>query len=348
VDVVNPADLAATLQPHVGLIVVSAEPIAGTPEGRVNELEVVVSKAYGYSKYGGPETETWFDRPVPTPGPSELVIEVRAIGVNPVDYKIRSGAMADPAATPDFPLALGVEAAGVVVATGSDVDGFTKGDEVLGKAAPEHGTYGEHAVLLASSCVAKPPQLSFTDAAAVSVAGTTAWEALDALHLNAGETLLINGIGGGVGVIAAQLARDRDVAVFGVGSGAKRDITESVGATLIRYDAGPVADEVRALLPDGVDAVFDLIGGDALSGVAGLASDPARIVSIVDPAVEKTGGTLLVATGSGAGAVAELITAGKVDPKVLQVVPFDEAPQALRGVESGHALGNVVIEVPSP
>jgi NADPH2:quinone reductase len=304
-----------------------------------------VSKAYGYSNYGGPETETWFDRPVPGPGPSELVIEVRAIGVNPVDYKIRSGATADPAATPEFPLVLGVEAAGVVVATGSDVDSFTKGDQVMGKAAPGHGTYAEHAVLLASSCLAKPPQLSFAAAAVVPVAGATAWEALDALHLSAGETLLINGIGGGVGVIAAQLARDREVAVFGVGSEAKRDITQSLGATLIAYDTGSVVDQVRAMLPDGVDAVFDVIGGDALSNVAVLVTDPARIVSVVDPGVEEAGGTFLVSTGSGAAPVAELITDGKVDPRILQTVTFDEAPQALRGIETGHALGKVVIEM---
>lgn len=95
----------------------------------------------------------------------------------------------------------------------------------MGKAAPGHRTYAEHAVLLASSCIAKPLQLSFAAAGVVPVAGATAWEALDALHLSAGAMLLINGIGDGVGVIAAQLARDREVAVFGVGSEAKRDIT---------------------------------------------------------------------------------------------------------------------------
>lgn len=304
-----------------------------------------MSRAYGYSKYGGPETETWFDRPVPVPGPSELVIEVRAIGVNPVDAKVREGAMADPAATPDFPLVLGAEAAGVVIATGSDVDSFSKGDQVLGKAAPAHGTYAEHAVLLASSCVAKPPQLSFEAAAVVAIAGSTAWEALDALHLSAGETLLINGVGGGVGVLAAQLARDHDVAVFGTGSGAKREITESVGATLIRYDAGPVVDEVRALLPDGVDAVLDVIGGSSLRDVATLAKDPARIVSLADPGVAEAGGVFLVATGAAAAPVAELMAEGKVDPKILTTVPFDDAPQALRGIESGHTLGKVVISV---
>src|SRR5690349_16723895 len=106
-----------------------------------------MSRAYGFTSYGGPETETWFDRPEPSPGPSELVIRVKAAGVNPADYKIRSGMMANPQATPQFPRVLGVEAAGVVVAVGSDVEGFAEGDEVLGSTAPRHGSYAEHAVL---------------------------------------------------------------------------------------------------------------------------------------------------------------------------------------------------------
>ena len=88
-----------------------------------------MSRAYGYTSYGGPETETWFDRPEPAPGPRDLVIKVKAVGVNPADYKIRSGMFANPQATPDFPLVMGTEAAGVVVAVGSDVEGFAQGDE---------------------------------------------------------------------------------------------------------------------------------------------------------------------------------------------------------------------------
>jgi NADPH:quinone reductase-like Zn-dependent oxidoreductase len=126
-----------------------------------------MGRAYGYTSYGGPETEAWFDRPQPVPGPSELVIKVKAVGVNPVDYKIRRGVMANPQATPGFPLVLGVEAAGVVVAVGSDVEGFAQGDDVMGKTAPGHGSYAEHAVLLAEATTHKPPQVSFVQAAAL-------------------------------------------------------------------------------------------------------------------------------------------------------------------------------------
>ncbi len=304
-----------------------------------------MSRAYGYTSFGGADTETWFDRPVPAPGPSELVIEVKAVGVNPADYKLRSGAMANPGAAPSFPLVLGAEASGVVVAVGSDVDGFSPGDAVLGKTAPDHGSYAEHAVLLAHDCTPKPARMSFVQAAALSVAGGTAWDALAALDLSDGETLLINGVGGGVGVVAAQLARDRDVAVFGVASHSKRALVESIGAVLVPYDDGDVAGQLRAMLPGGVDAVLDLVGGDSLREVADLVTNRARLVSITDPGVAALGGSFVGATTAGVPMVAELVAEGKIDPKVLQTYPFDEAAQALRSVESGHVLGKIVIDV---
>ncbi len=304
-----------------------------------------MSRAYGYTAYGGPETEAWFDRPVPTPGPSELVIEVKAAGVNPVDHKARGGAMADPNASPDFPRVLGAEAAGVVVAVGSDVDGFAEGDTVLGRTAPDHGAYAEHAVLRADATWRKPAQISFVQAAALPVAGGTAWDVLAKVGIGAGETLLVNGVGGGVGVMAAQLARDRAAAVFGTGSDSKRALVESIGATLVAYDRGDVVAQMRELLPGGVDAIVDVVGGDSLRQIAVLITTPSRIVSIVDPGVTELGGSLVVSTGEGVPAVAELVATGKVDPKVLQTYPFDEAARALRAVESGHVLGKVVIDM---
>lgn len=304
-----------------------------------------MSKAYGYTSYGGPENELWFDRDVPAPGPSELVIKVRTIGVNPVDYKIRSGVMAEPAAKPAFPLVLGTEAAGTVTAVGGDVDGFAIGDEVMGKAAPEHGTYAEHAVLLADRSAHKPAQLTFVAAATLPVAGSTAWEALNLVKVGAGDTVLINGIGGGVGVMAAQIARDRGVAVIGTGSEAKRRMVESLGAILVTYDAGDAPARVRDLLPDGPDALLDLVGGESLHAVAGLIGDAKQIVSIVDPGVEALGGSFLISTSDALVPVAELVAAGKADPKVLETYPFDETPAALRAVESGHTLGKVVIDL---
>lgn len=304
-----------------------------------------MSRAYGYTSYGGPDTETWFDRAVPTPGPSELVIEVKAVGVNPADHKIRSGATANPEAAPAFPLVLGVEAAGVVVEVGADVSGFTVGDAVLGRTAPEHGSYAEHAVLLAADTTKKPQQVSFVQAAALPIAGGTAWDVLERLGVAEGETLLVNGVGGGVGVLTAQLARDRGVAVFGTGSTGKRALVESLGATIVTYDDGDVVEQVRAMLPQGVDVVLDVVGGASMRAVAGLVTDPARVVSIADPAVAEIGGSFVQAGSAGVPRLVAMVAEGKLDPKVLQTYPFDEAAQALRAVESGHVLGKIVIDL---
>lgn len=305
----------------------------------------MMSKAYGYTSYGGHETETWFDRPVPTPGATELVIEVRAVGVNPADHKIRSGAMANPDAMPAFPLVLGVEASGIVVAVGSDVDSLAEGDAVLGRTASGHGSYAEHAVLRAQETSVKPPQVSFVQAAALPVAGGTAWDALARLGVGEGETLLINGVGGGVGVMLAQLARVRGAAVFGIASESKRALIESLGAILVPYDSGDVVEQMRALMPGGVDAIFDVVGGQAMREVAILITNPSRIVSIADPGVTELGGSFLLSSFAGVPNVVGLVAEGKVDPKVLQTYPFDQAEQALRAVESGHVLGKIVIDL---
>jgi NADPH2:quinone reductase len=145
--------------------------------------------------------------------------------------------------------------------------------------------------------------------------------------------------------MAAQLTRNRGVAVFGVGSETKRAMTESLGATLVPYDSGDVVEQMRQLLPGGVDAILDVVGGEPMRHVAILITNPARIVSINDPSVAELGGRFLQSSSAGVPAVADLVAAGKIDPKVLQTYPFDEAPQALRAVESGHALGKIVIDM---
>lgn len=303
-------------------------------------------QAYVFTEYGGPENQELRELPVPEPGPSELRIAVRAAGVNPVDWKIRQGHLREvmPLA---LPVALGQEAAGVVEAVGQDVDGFAVGDEVLGSVAPGSGAFAEHALLTASTVAPKPTGLSFTDAAVLAVAGATAYDALGQLALEAGETLLVNGVGGGVGVVAAQLARDRDVTVVGVAGEDKRALVQSLGAVLVVRGEG-VADRVREILPDGVDAVLDLVGGDALRAVAGLAKGAQRIVSAADPATAaEVGGAAVLRSRTGAvlGEVAGMVAAGKIDPHVNETFSLAEAGEALASVERGHARGKVVLAV---
>ncbi|HEX8306750.1 MAG TPA: NADP-dependent oxidoreductase [Jatrophihabitans sp.] len=301
---------------------------------------------FRFTQYGGPETQEFAEVDTPRPGPAELLVRVRAAGVNPVDHKVRSGRFAANGAR-ELPSEFGSEISGVVEAIGSDVEGFSVGDEVFGWPAPGHGAFGEYTVTSVGTTAKKPPQLGFLDAAALPVAAATAYDGVAQLGLSAGQTLLITGIGGGVGVAAAQLARNDGIAVFGTGSEGKRALVESLGATLIPYSDG-LEQRIRQLLPDGVDAIFDLIGADALAAVAGLVKDPARLISAADPTgVTRFGGAPIRRDRSVRvlDAVALLAAEGKLDPHVTQVVPFEQAPAAIAAVESGHPLGKVVLQV---
>jgi len=303
-------------------------------------------KAYGFTQYGGPELQEFLDLPKPTPGAGEVLVAVRAAGVNPVDWKIRQGYLAEVMPL-ELPAVLGREVAGAVEEVGQDVDDFSVHDEILGSVAPGSGGYAEYALVTASTATKKPPQVSFTDAAALPVAAGTAYDAVQQLGLAEGESLLINGIGGGVGVAAAQLARDLGVFVIGTGSEEKRELTESLGGTLVTYGDG-VANRVREIMPGGVDAVLDVVGGDALRAVAELVSNRSRLLTTADPdTVAELGGGGVERDGSGAvlAKIVQLVADGKLDPHVSDVVPLERAGEALASVESGHTRGKVVIAV---
>lgn len=304
-------------------------------------------QAYVFTEYGGPETQEFRDVEMPAPGPGELLVEVRAAGVNPADWKIRQGYMRD--MKPEEPPAvLGNEVAGVVRAVGQDVDTFSVGDEVLGGVAPGSGGYAEFALVTADQAATKPTKVSYTDAAALPVAAATAYDGVHQLALRPGQVLLVNGIGGGVGVAAAQIARDLGLTVLGTASPAKAELVESLGAVHVAYGPG-VAERVRQLLPDGVDGILDLVGGESLQAVGPLARDGSKVVSSADPdtAAGFGGGPVERAhSGKVLAEVARLVADGKLDPHVEDVVPFDRAGEALAAVESGHSRGKVVISVP--
>ena len=303
-------------------------------------------KAFGYNTNGGADVQEDLELEKPSPLPGELLVEVRAAGVNPVDWKIRSGAYgaADPSS---FPAVLGREVSGVVREVGQDVDGFSPGDEVFGAVAPGSGGFSEFALTTAESTAPKPPQVSFIDAATLTVAAATAYDGLRQIGLESGKTLLINGISGGVGVAAAQIARDNGLNVIGTAGADKKELVESLGATHIPYGDG-VAESVFAILPDGVDAIFDLAGGDGLRAVADLLADRNKLVSAGDAkTAEELGGHIVERDRSRAGleAVAALVVAGNLDPHVEDVIPLEKAADAMAAVEVGHAKGKVVIQV---
>jgi NADPH2:quinone reductase len=303
-------------------------------------------KAFGYSSNGGPDVQEFVDLEMPSPMPGELLVEVRTAGVNPVDWKIRSGLYGDASASA-FPAVLGSEVSGVVREVGKDVDGFAVNDEVFGTVAPGSGGYAEYTLVPANAAAHKPPQVSFNDAATLPIAAATAYDGVTQLGLKEGQTLLINGIGGGVGVAAAQLARDANVNVIGTASEDKKALVESLGATLVPYGEG-VAERIRELLPDGVDAILDLAGGDGLRAVAELVADRHMLITAGDPVtVSDLGGHMIDRdrTSRVLEIVGALVADGKLDPHVEDVRRLDEAADAIAAVESGHAKGKVVIQV---
>lgn len=308
-------------------------------------------KAYVFTEAGGPETEAFADLPRPVPAPGQLLVRVRAAGVNPVDWKRRAGFRPAGAPLPDLPAVFGNEAAGVVVEVGPDNgDGdtarFSVGDEVFGNTVS--GGYAEFALLLASVTTHKPAALSWADAASLPVASATAYDAVRQLDLPDGATLLINGAGGGVGVAAVQIARHDGLTVLGVAGAAKKEFLESLGAVHVASGPG-VADRVRAVAPGGVDGIVDLVGGEPLRDVATLLADPARLVSAGDrTTVAELGGSpvLRKRTAQVLDDLVTLVVGGDLDPLVTRTYPFPQAGEALRAVEQGHVQGKIVIDFP--
>ncbi|WP_405773983.1 NADP-dependent oxidoreductase [Streptomyces sp. NBC_00859] len=302
-------------------------------------------KAYVFTRNGGPETEALADLETPVPGPGELLVAVRAAGVNPVDWKLRSGYRRPGSAEPSFPEVFGSEAAGTVVAAGPGVQGFEPGQPVFGN--PVTGGYAEYTLMPVTVTANKPDALSFTDAAALPVAAATAYDGIQQLDPAPGSTLLVNGAGGGVGVAAVQIARHLGVRVIGTASAGKKEFVESFGA--VHVPSGPdAADRVRAAAPDGVDAVFDLVGGDSLREVADLVVDRTRLISAggKDLVVELGGAAVVRARNAAVlDEVARLVVGGSLRACVTRTFPLDRAGEALRAVEGGHTRGKIVIEV---
>jgi NADPH:quinone reductase-like Zn-dependent oxidoreductase len=297
-------------------------------------------RAYGFTEVGGPDKQAFLDVPVPEPGTDELLVRVRAAGVNPGDWRVRDGSYGT-----SGPAVLGREVAGTVVAVGPGVSGFAVGDEVFGGCPGMVGGWAEQAVVTASFAAHRPDGVRPEDAAALPVAAGTAFDALNRLGLPEGATFLANGAGGGVGIPAVQLATARGLRVIGVASPAKHGLVAGFGGVPVAYGDG-VVERVRAAAPDGVDAIFDMVGGDALRTVAGLLTDTSRLTSIADrPLALELGGFSLERDRSTAvlTELARLVLAGELDPHVTEVRPLSDAAAALALVEEGHATGKVVL-----
>ena len=294
--------------------------------------QVVVATAYG-----GPEVLELVQVPDDPPGPGEVVVEVRAAGVNPADVKSRSGAFGrDPA---NLPVRLGSEVAGVVADVGAGVDHVRPGDEVV--AFRVTGGYADRLVVPAADVFAKPRPLSFAQASGLLLVGTTAAHLLHATDVVAGETVLVHGAAGAVGSAAVQLLVARGARVVGTASPGRHDAVRALGGDPVAYGPG-LADRVRALAPDGVDVALDTVGTDEAVDVSvQLVADRQRIASVAAFARGPGLGIRLLGGGPGAdpgtqvrdAARAELIEAASAGRHTVEV----DRTFALADVRAAHA-----------
>jgi NADPH:quinone reductase-like Zn-dependent oxidoreductase len=303
---------------------------------------------------GGPEVLSIIDEPVPSLGSDQVLISVRAIGTNPVDYKVYGGASNLGAG--QFPMHLGFELAGVVAAVPEGTVGpggpIQVGDEVV--AYPVGGAYAAEVVVPASSVVPKPKNLSFEEASGLMLAGATAVHALRVIRVGAGDTVVIHGASGGVGLLAVQLAVAAGARVIGTASEARQEYLRSLGAEPTTYGPG-LLDRIRALAPEGVEAAIDGVGTEeALETSVALVADRDRIATIAAAVRGFELGIRVLGRAPGAddgfeirsAARLELVAeaeAGRLSVLVAKTFPLTEAAAAHRLLAEGHTHGKIVL-----
>jgi NADPH:quinone reductase-like Zn-dependent oxidoreductase len=290
---------------------------------------------------GGPEVMRWEEFDDPEPGDGEVLVQVNAASVNPVDWKNRRERAAD-----DLPMVLGRDFSGTVEA--SNADGFTAGDEVFGFATS--GSYAELTTASAHAIAKKPEGVSHEEAAAIPVAGLTAWQGLlDKGGLASGQTALVAGAAGGVGHFAVQFAHHAGARTIATGSGRNRDFVAGLGADeYVDYTEQDVADAVSD-----VDVALDTVGGDVTGSLLPTVREGGILVVIAAAPPEEEAKALgirteLHVTGPDRhelAQVARLIADGQVRVEIAEVVPIAEVQRAHQRSEAGHVRGKLILVV---
>ncbi|QKV95824.1 NADP-dependent oxidoreductase [Streptomyces sp. NA02950] len=306
-------------------------------------------KAISYHRYGGPEVLDFGEVPDPKVGPDSVLIRVRAAAVNPVDWKAQAGYL-DPVLDAVFPVIPGWDVAGVVEQPGPAVTEFHPGDEVIGYVREDflsRGTFAEYVAAPLRTLARKPRNLSFAQAAGIPLAGLTAYQALTgALRVTEGDTVLVHAAAGGVGSMAVQLARHMGTRVIGTASERNHDYLRTLGAEPVTYGDG-LADRVRELAPRGVDAVLDLVGGQALTASAELLARGGRLASIADPEVLGLGGRYVFVRPdpNDLQDLTDLAERGALGVELAAVLPLPRTAEAQRLSAEGHTRGKIAVTV---
>ncbi len=313
--------------------------------------EAATMRAIIQESHGGPEVLHETRVPRPEPGPGEILVAVRAAGVNPTDWKHRAQA----GFVDRLPLILGWDVSGVVEAVGYGVTLFAPGEEVFGMLPYPHGSgsHAEYVVGPARAFTRKPTVIDHVQAGALPLVSLTAYQALiDTAGIGPGQRVLIHAAAGGVGHVAVQIAKAHGAYVIGTASAPKHDLLRELGADeVVDYRTTDVAEAV-----DDVDMVLDPLGGETRARSVGLLRPGGTLVSLLSGgspeeaarAAERgvrTATMLVEADHAGMNAVADLVAAGALRPRVEATFPLAEAAAAHRLGETGRTTGKIVLEV---
>lgn len=312
-------------------------------------------KAIAIQEFGGRDKLQLMDLPKPDIGPQDVLIRVKAAGVNPVDWKIREGFLRE-VLPHEFPIILGWDVAGFIENIGSGVTGHRVGDEVYAYGrlpAVHHGSYAEYLALPAEIVSKKPASLSFEQAASIPLAALTAYQSLfDAGGLQSGQTVLIHAAAGGVGGFAVQLAKHRGATVIGTASSRNHDYLRELGADrVIDYSTQDFRQVIGEWYPSGIDLALDFVGGEVLEQSGEILNPTGRLVTIVEPGQAETmkdQGTDIhfVFVAPNAQQLEELTNMadqGHLQTLVSGTFPLEDAAQAHEMIESHHVRGKLAL-----
>jgi NADPH:quinone reductase-like Zn-dependent oxidoreductase len=305
-----------------------------------------MSKAVRYDQFGGIDVLRVDEVEPPVPGDGQVLVRVKAAGINPSEAAIRTGAVAQLFPS-TFPSGQGSDLAGVIEEVGTGADGFSPGDEVIGF-SNKRASQAELVVVEAADLTRKPEKVSWEVAGGLYVAGVTAWGAVHSVQLKEGETVVISGAAGGVGSLAVQLARRTGATVIGLASEGNHEWLKSRGVIPVAYGDG-AADRIRAAAPGGVDAFIDTHGDGYVELALDLGVAAQRIDTIADFAaagkygVKTDGGR---EAGPGATVLAELaglIADGHLEVPIANVYPLVQVREAYTELERRHTRGKIVL-----
>ena len=303
-----------------------------------------MSRRVTYSQLGGPEVLTISEVSEPHAGAGEVRVRVKFAGINPFDSKVFSGGATSTPQNVTFPSGNGNDFAGVVDEVGSGVTNWSIGDEVFG--GKSFSGQADFVVVSASKLVRKPAEVSWEQAGGLDIVGRTAWASVEAIALTPADTVLVSAAAGGVGVIAAQLAKLKGATVIGTASESNHEFLRSLGIHPVAYGEGMV-ERILEISPEGVTAALDNNGRETVDAALALGAPADRINTIADYAAVSEYGTSGVgaagATSDDLASLSALVAAGTVQVPIDSVFPFEQVSEAYTQLLDGHSRGKIVL-----